>query len=662
MKIILRTILFIPLCCIGTSMIASATEYQLSPSDDWFSIISGNNLQPGDEVILSQGIYSDGRRLSISHQGTAQTPIIIRSKAGETATITRPNANQNIINIEGAQHLTLKGLEVTGGSAGIRIGSKDFNGSRRQAEFITLEACHIHHTAEAAVTANFPGDTNTGHKFLRNEIHHTGGTAEGFYLGTNNDGAGNTKGVFRDGLIEGNYIHDLNGPSVSQGDGIEIKDGSYNNIIRDNVIHDTKYPGILVYGTDGHAPNIIEGNVIWSSGNNGIQAASEAVISNNIIFDSAGSGIQSQNHQSAIPGSLTIVHNTIINNGNGHAIRINSPAGGSLNGPIIIANNALYSMGSGLALRLPEIQGFTISGNIGVGGAQPSQSNTAWNSEGNPNVDFSDSDDKNVYLGENSLLIGNANTDHLISQDFNRTQRAGRLDVGAYTHTSNQNPGWKIRPDFKVTRSGTTLLIPSNQWKQIALPLSPPVGSNTIAAIFGDDINGVYGTDWVLYGYDTANNSYFDPGLNGVITQGTGYWIIHYNEAEVIVDLPEGSTVAPLTNPPQCPSINGCFEIALATQQNATQWFMFGHPFSNDVVWNSLRVTTLTGECAETNGCTLSKAAELNIIQNQAWQYNPQTNDYTIIQNEATLHSWDGLWMKTLNMAHGLSPKLLIPR
>ncbi|MCK5830416.1 MAG: right-handed parallel beta-helix repeat-containing protein [Methylococcales bacterium] len=659
MKTILRFVLFIPLYFIGLPMVASATEYQLSPSDNWFSMISGDNLQPGDVVILSQGTYSDGRRLSISHKGTAQAPIIIRSKAGEVVTITRPNINQNTLNIEGAQHLILRELEVTGGSAGIRIGSKDFNGNRRQAEFITLENCHIHHTAEAAITANFPGDTNTGHKYLHNEIHHTGGTGEAFYLGTNNDGAGNTKGVFRDGLIEGNYIHHLNDSTISQGDGIEIKDGSYNNIIRDNVIHDTKYPGILVYGTDGNAPNIIEGNVVWSSGDNGIQAASEAIITNNIIFDSAGSGIQSQNHQSAVPGSLSIIHNTIIANG-GNAIRVNSPTGGSLNGSIVIANNALYSAG-GLALRLPAIAGFTIKGNRGVGGTQPSQPSTAWNSGGNPNVDFSNLGDKDVYPGVNSLLVGSADGSHTIDQDFNGTQRIGSLDVGAYTHTSNLNPGWKIKPEFKVTLSGTTLLIPSNQWKQVALPLIPPTGNNTVAAIFGDDINGVYGTDWVLFGFDASNNKYVDPGLNGVITVGTGYWIYHTNITDVVVDLPVASTAAALTHPTQCPSVKGCFEITLATQENSKQSLMVGNPFPHNIVWSGLRVATSSGVCADADGCTLTEAKDLNIIENKGWQYNSQTNAYDIIQGGATIQSWDGFWMATLNMAHGLNPKLLLP-
>ena len=79
---------------------------------------------------------------------------------------------------------------------------------------------------------NIPGSMYEGLQFLRNHVHHTNGTGEGFYLGCNNNAC-----TMFDSLIEGNYIHDTNQPTVSQGDGIEIKVGSYGNVVRDNLIH-----------------------------------------------------------------------------------------------------------------------------------------------------------------------------------------------------------------------------------------------------------------------------------------------------------------------------------------------------------------------------------------------------------------------------------------
>ncbi len=113
---------------------------------------------------------------------------------------------------------------------------------------------HIHHIGGVAVTANNPGETYQSLTFRHNHIHHTGGHGEAFYLGSNSKPDGSTDGYIFDSVIENNYIHDLIGGTVSQGDGIELKDGSYDNIVRDNVIHDTNYPGIIVYDADGKAP------------------------------------------------------------------------------------------------------------------------------------------------------------------------------------------------------------------------------------------------------------------------------------------------------------------------------------------------------------------------------------------------------------------------
>jgi hypothetical protein len=40
--------------------------------------------------------------------------------------------------------------------------------------------------------------------------------------------------------------------------------------------------------------------------------------------------------------------------------------------------------------------------------------------------------------------------------------------------------------------------------------------------IFGDDGLGTYGTDWVIFSYDTANNKYVKPTLSDTLSQGVG--------------------------------------------------------------------------------------------------------------------------------------------
>lgn len=382
---------------------ASAKTIQLTPESDWFSVLSGPSLQPGDEVILADGVYADRRRLQISQRGTRENPIVIRGAEGARAVLRRPDRNQNTMNLVGCQYLVIQDLEITGGAAGIRIGRD----GPHLAKFIALQGLHIHHVDGVAVTANFPGETYQGMRFRRNHIHHTSGHGEAFYLGSNNDADGKTTGYIFDSIIEGNYIHDLNGPGVSQGDAIELKDGSYNNIIRDNVIHDTNYPGILVYSTDGKAPNVIERNVIWNGGDHGIQAAADAIIRNNVVFDTKGDAIHCRNHQSAQVGNLQILHNTLLSKS---SLRIVTPKDWS--GPIVVANNAI-----GGELRIPNSDQITDAGNVrGV---------------------------SEKYPANGSAVIGVAVSKHRSSDDFNGTERIGN-DAGAYEFSNDGNPGKQV--------------------------------------------------------------------------------------------------------------------------------------------------------------------------------------------------------------------------
>ena len=408
LRCILFTVLvaFVPLFVCQS---ANGKTITLSPQSAWFETLSGESFQPGTEVVLTEGVYSDRRRLVIRQRGTQQKPIVFRAAAGARVVITRPDARQNTINLERCQYFTLRDLEITGGSAGIRIGGQPGH----SAKFITLDGLHIHHTGGVAVTANFPGQSYQSLHLRRNHIHHTGGHGEAFYLGSNNDANGRTTGFVFDCMIEHNYIHDLKGPNVSQGDGIELKDGSYNNIIRDNVIHDTNYPGIIVYGTDGKAPNRIERNVIWNSADNGIQAAADAIIRNNIVYDSKGFDVYSRQHQSARVGKLQIINNTLLSE---QSIRVIDGEG--LVGRVVVANNAI-----GGQLRLPTSELLVATNNLnGV---------------------------RELFPSPKSNCIGAADSEYLPKDDFNGTLRADSRDVGAYRFSAKGNPGWKIQAGIK---------------------------------------------------------------------------------------------------------------------------------------------------------------------------------------------------------------------
>lgn len=415
-----------PVAALFWSCPALAASYEVGPSANLGQEIA--KLKAGDELVLQGGTYTLTSKLTIGVSGTAASPIVIRSKDGETAHITR-DASQNVINVENAQYVVLRRLEVSKGSHGIRM---------LASSFITVEDCHIHDTADVALSANVGGSKYQGLIIRRNHIHHTNGTGEGMYLGCNNDGC-----QMFDSLIEGNYVHHTNQSTVSQGDGIEIKQGSYNNIVRDNVIHDTNYPCILVYGTAGKAVNLLERNAMWNCGDHGIQAEADAIIRNNLVLGAQADGIRNQLHQQQSVEDLTIVHNTVLNQGD--ALRSDA-----IKSNVIIANNALYSQ-NGNALRASgTLTALTVAGNVGMGSTQGVTS--GFTGGGSLSADFVDAAfggaKLNVFPKAGSKLIAAGSATYVTSDDFNGTARGGVADVGAYKYAAS-NPGWTVGAGFK---------------------------------------------------------------------------------------------------------------------------------------------------------------------------------------------------------------------
>ena len=300
-----------------------------------------NNLLPGDRLRVGGGTWSSSGAFRIDVRGTAAAPIWVVAKSGETPVLTRPDASQNALEIGtsgGARYLCLRGFELTGGSIALRL---------HDCQNVWIDQCHVHDCPENAITAN--SHDVTALYFTRNEVHATGGTGEGFYIG-GNDGVP----IASRCVLALNHVYDTGG---FQGDGIEIKQGSWGNWIVANTVHDTPYPCILVYGTAGRAPNVIERNVCWNSGDNVMQVQGEALVRNNALFGGA-IAFHSGDHQGSTR-DLIVVHNTFVNEG----LCVNLASWGARAG-MVFANNAAYSQ-SGTAIQFGSgSSGVTFTGNV----------------------------------------------------------------------------------------------------------------------------------------------------------------------------------------------------------------------------------------------------------------------------------------------------------
>ncbi len=395
-----------------------------------------NSLQPGDELVLHGGEYSQSARRAVTVTGTADGLITIRAAEGEAPVLTRPAEDidkYNNIEFVDCSHLVIRGLHFKGGSSGVRF---------IRGDHVTLEDCEICETGNNALTMN-SGNCDS-FVIRRNHIHHTGLSdahpteGEGMYIGCH-DGSCITTNT----LVEGNYIHHTRSTSDGGNDGIEIKFGSHGNTIRDNVIHDTnigrQYPGIFVYG-GGPRLNVVEGNVIWRAGE-GIQVVSDALVRNNIIFDCSATGITAAPHAAMREiRNVTIVNNTLVNHPKGIVLRWS----GSRNA--ILANNAVYCPGrtavdaSGIddaILRANYVEG-RLAG-ITVDGMRFCEG-------GSMAAAFVAPEQNDFWPRPRSVLIGHAEAAFAPELDFNHVAREPPGDIGAYESKGQaQNPGWKIQ-------------------------------------------------------------------------------------------------------------------------------------------------------------------------------------------------------------------------
>jgi MYXO-CTERM domain-containing protein len=247
---------------------------------------------------------------------------------------------------------------------------------------------------------------------------------------------------FSDSIIERNYVHDLGG---SQGDGIEIKQGSWGNVVRDNVILRAIYPGITLYSFEamaGRMPNVIERNLVWGSMDNGIQVTGRAIIRNNIVGGAAASGIASQPNMDT-PTEVQILFNTVVGAGDS-CVRASSWDTGT---GFVIANNALYCEGA-RAIRIASTSSATVVGNVGLGAVEGVTGGFTMGTSLAADLGTMTTMAR-VYPPAGSALLDAADASQSVSDDFDLRTRSGALDVGAYERDASGMPAWLAVEGFK---------------------------------------------------------------------------------------------------------------------------------------------------------------------------------------------------------------------
>jgi hypothetical protein len=185
--------------------------------------------------------------------------------------------------------------------------------------------------------------------------------------------------------------------------------------------------------------------------------------------------------------------------------------------------------------------------------------------------------------------------------------------------------------------SGARLDLPANQWRLIALPLTPGASpADQIANVFGDDLTGAYGADWRVYGWDETTQQYtggtYLPSSTPLV-QGEGYWVKRLaSETGNHLDMTGALRVA------------SSFDVVLVLSV-AGGWNLVGNPYEYTVDWADVRVVYDSVEHDLTQAQTDGKMSRVMYTWNgTAYQaFNGMTPGAM-----GTLAAWDGLWVRAL--------------
>ena len=189
---------------------------------------------------------------------------------------------------------------------------------------------------------------------------------------------------------------------------------------------------------------------------------------------------------------------------------------------------------------------------------------------------------------------------------------------------------------------GTGRNLPANTWLMTAPPCAPePAG---IVAQLGDDLPGVYGTNWISFAWNPDIQDYGNPqAADDSLVPGEGNW--HYSTSGGTMML-EGNYTAVTTCPTDLAPFLECFAIPLTVNgDGTTRWNLVGNPFPDSVNWADVRVavagTFYTPSAAETAGF-VSKSY-------YSWNGNAyETYDDITAGMTGTIPAQHSIWVRTL--------------
>ena len=275
---------------------------EIGPEDNFCRAI--NDADSGNEIVLRPGDHRGP--CTIRRGGTAERPLVIRALDPERrARIVYEGESANVLEVR-ADHVVIKGLAF--GPT-----RKSVDGVRIRARHdVSVIDCEFVGMGGIAVAAN--QSTLQGLLVKGNSVSMSGSSA--MYFGCQDGDACRVSDI----VIEKNRIEGVTAAESEVGYGMQIKLNS-SAIIRDNVVTDTKGPGIMVYGArDRASENLVERNFVSGSRTSSgiVIGGGPALVRNNVALGNALAGIALLDYAHwGLLHQIKVGFNTLLENGAG---------------------------------------------------------------------------------------------------------------------------------------------------------------------------------------------------------------------------------------------------------------------------------------------------------------------------------------------------------
>jgi hypothetical protein len=273
-------------------------QWIINPGENYRDILT--QLQPGDELILHEGIYEGSAAINIS--GLPGKPIIIRGygKGEERPVLLWEGKGANLLQI-GASNIVIDFLEFRAKYVyAIRLRGSESNSNNN----VTIKNCVFYMSGGGDISAN-SSLAYDNIQILDN--YFIGSQKTAVYIGIHDGKSNVTNFVFKGNVIDGSQIY---GDDIV-GYGIELKLNVTKSLIENNYITGTKGPCIMVYGAenlDADNANIVRNNIVVGSRQEAgiVVGGGPSTIEGNLSLGCKG-GISVQNY-----GNRNLLHNVVL--------------------------------------------------------------------------------------------------------------------------------------------------------------------------------------------------------------------------------------------------------------------------------------------------------------------------------------------------------------